>query len=81
MLDRLLITGAAGGLGQMAREKLRPLAKTLRLSDIAHMEPAGQGEEVVPCDLANAEAVRDLVAGCDGSEPGPYPLLRATQVK
>ncbi|MCK5933402.1 MAG: NAD(P)-dependent oxidoreductase [Fulvimarina manganoxydans] len=66
MLDRLLITGAAGGLGQMAREKLRPLAKTLRLSDIADMEPAGQGEEVVPCDLADAAAVRDLVAGCDG---------------
>lgn len=65
-MKRLLITGAAGGLGRMMREKLAPLADTLRLSDIAEMAPAGPGEEVVPCDLSDGDAVMDLVKGCDG---------------
>ena len=66
MLERLLITGAAGGLGMLARERLKPMAKCLRLSDIADMAPAGEGEEVVPCDLADKASVDALVAGCDG---------------
>lgn len=65
-LNRLLITGAAGGLGQLCRDRLGHLAVTLRLSDIADLGPAGAGEEVVPCDLADLAAVRDLVDGCDG---------------
>jgi uronate dehydrogenase len=66
MLKRLLITGAAGGLGRMAREHLVPMAETLRLSDVAEMAPAGAKEEVVPCDLGDRDAVFDLVSGCDG---------------
>ena len=66
MLERLLITGAAGGLGTLARARLKPLARILRLSDIAAMAPAGEGEEVVPCDLADRAGVDALVAGCDG---------------
>ncbi len=66
MLKRLLITGAAGALGQVAREGLGGLAEEVRLSDIAPMAPAGANEEVVTCDLADAEDVRKLVAGCDG---------------
>lgn len=65
-LDRLLLTGAAGGLGKVLRERLRPYAAVLRLSDIAGMAPAaGAHEEVVPCDLADKQAVDALVAGCD----------------
>ena len=37
---RLLLTGAAGGLGKVLRERLRPFARTLRLSDIAALAPA-----------------------------------------
>ncbi|MEQ8652805.1 MAG: NAD(P)-dependent oxidoreductase [Kiloniellales bacterium] len=66
MLKRLLITGAAGGLGKLARSGLDDMADVLRLSDIAEMEPASAGEEVVPCELGDLEAVRALVAGCDG---------------
>jgi len=62
---RLLITGAAGGLGQVLRERLRPHAETLRLSDIAAMAPPGPGEEVVICDLSDPQAVMELVRGCD----------------
>jgi uronate dehydrogenase len=63
-IDRLLLTGAAGALGRQLRQSLKPFANTLRLSDIAAMEPAKDGEEVVPCDLADKAAVDRLVAGC-----------------
>ncbi|HIL19403.1 MAG TPA: NAD(P)-dependent oxidoreductase, partial [Gammaproteobacteria bacterium] len=42
--NRLLITGAAGKLGRELRRGLAPLAQTLRLSDRADMEPAGENE-------------------------------------
>lgn len=65
-LERLLLTGAAGGLGKVLREKLGPFAETLRLSDIGAMAPAqGSHEEIVPCDLADKAAVDALVKGCD----------------
>lgn len=65
LLNRLLLTGAAGGLGKVLRPRVRPWASSVRLSDIAPMEPAGPGEEIVPCDLADKRAVDALVAGCD----------------
>ncbi len=65
-LKRLLITGAAGGLGSIARRRLTGLAETLRLSDIAELGAAGPREEVMPCDLSDFAAVRALVDGCDG---------------
>lgn len=64
-MKRLLITGAAGGLGRLCRARLGHLAETLRLSDVAEMAVAGPGEEVVRCDLADKHAVQDLVQGCD----------------
>jgi uronate dehydrogenase len=64
-LHRLLLTGAAGGLGKVLRERLAPHADILRLSDIADMGPAAAGEEILPCDLADKAAVDALVAGCD----------------
>lgn len=64
-IDRLLLTGAAGALGKVLREGLRPYARTLRLSDIAPMDAAREGEEVVPCELADKAAVDALVQGCD----------------
>ncbi|MDI3381232.1 NAD-dependent epimerase/dehydratase family protein [Xenophilus aerolatus] len=65
-LGRLLLTGAAGGLGKVLRERLAPLARTMRVSDIAALGDArGAHEEVVPCDLADKQAVDALLAGCD----------------
>lgn len=66
MFQRLLLTGAAGGLGKVLRERLRPFARTLRLSDIAALAPAAQAhEELVTCDLSDKAAVDALVDGCD----------------
>ena len=65
-MQRLLLTGAAGGLGRVLRESLKPFAEVLRLSDIAGMEAAcGPQDEVQPCNLSDKQAVDALVAGCD----------------
>ena len=65
LLGRLLLTGAAGGLGRVLRDGLKPHARILRLSDVSEMAPASGSEEVVPCDLADKGAVDRLVQGCD----------------
>jgi uronate dehydrogenase len=62
---KLLLTGAAGGLGQVLRQSLKPYAASMRLSDVAPMASAGPGEEVVSCNLADKAAVDALVRGCD----------------
>ncbi|WP_407315914.1 NAD-dependent epimerase/dehydratase family protein [Pseudomonas sp. nanlin1] len=63
---RLLLTGAAGGLGTVLRESLKPHCEILRLSDIAPMPAAaGPHEEVWPCDLSDKHAVHQLVEGVD----------------
>jgi uronate dehydrogenase len=62
---RLLLTGAGGGLGKMLRERIKPWAEVIRLSDINAIAPAGPGEEVVQCDLADRKAVMDLLEGVD----------------
>jgi len=64
-VGRLLLTGAAGGLGRVLRESLKPFARVIRVSDVAAMPPAGPDEEVEPCDLADKAAVDQLVRGCD----------------
>ncbi|WP_118138164.1 NAD(P)-dependent oxidoreductase [Oceanicella sp. SM1341] len=62
-MTRILITGAAGGVGAMLREALQGYAP-LRLSDLSEMAPAREGEEIVRCDLADRAAVDALVEGC-----------------
>ncbi|WP_018238413.1 NAD(P)-dependent oxidoreductase [Ensifer sp. BR816] len=65
MIKRLLVTGAGGGLGRYVRERLKGPAEILRLSDVADLSPAGPGEEVMRCDLADRTAVDELVRDCD----------------
>jgi uronate dehydrogenase len=64
-LSRLLLTGAAGGLGRQLRHSLKPFCQTLRVSDIAELGPAEQGEEILTCDLADKAAVNRLLSGVD----------------
>jgi uronate dehydrogenase len=63
--ERVLLTGAAGGLGRVLREGLKPHARVLRVSDREPLGEAGPGEEVVHCELADKAAVDRLVQGCD----------------
>jgi uronate dehydrogenase len=64
-LGRVLLTGAAGGLGRVLRPRLRPRCTLLRVSDIAAMEPASAGEEVVEAALEDPAAVDPLLQGID----------------
>jgi uronate dehydrogenase len=61
----LLLTGAGGNLGKVLRERLKPYADTLRLSDIADPGPPQAGEEVIIGDLADADTVDRMVRGAD----------------
>lgn len=62
---RILMTGAAGGLGKVLRERIKPWAEVVRLSDIADMGEARAGEELVQCDLSDKAAVMRLMEGVD----------------
>lgn len=62
---RILLTGAAGGLGRVLRERIGAWADVVRLSDIGEMDPARAGEEVVKCDLSDKAAVLKLMEGVD----------------
>lgn len=62
---RLLLTGAAGGLGRMLRPRLARCCDVLRVSDIADLGEAAPGEELVQVPLEDKAAVRGLLAGVD----------------
>ena len=67
MLDynRILVTGAAGYLGKLVRASLRGRVPFVRLTDIAAMDPASEGEELWPCDLADAAGMARALEGVD----------------
>ena len=58
---RILITGAAGALGSVLREALKPYAETLRLNDRQPLGKIGANEEHVVCDLADRDAVFEMM--------------------
>lgn len=62
---RILLTGAAGQLGQVLRDALRSNCDVLRLSDKADLGSVRPGEEVVQADLTDRAAIDRAVAGCD----------------
>ena len=83
--NRILMTGAAGGLGRAMRERLKANCAVLRLSDRADIGAAQANEEVVLADLADADAVLAMMQGVDAvvhfggvSVEGPFgPILQA----
>jgi uronate dehydrogenase len=85
---RLLLTGAAGGLGRELRPRLKAHCDTLRLSDIADLGAAQPGEELVSCRLEDRAAMRSLLEGVDAvvhlggvSVEAPFdPILQANIV-
>ena len=64
-INRLLITGAAGGLGKMLRQSLVGHYPILRLSSRSGLEPAAAHEEIMYGDLADAAAMERLLEGVD----------------
>ena len=87
----LLLTGAAGTLGQALVHSLQSVAAHLRVSDLPQAlqhKVFLQGCDVVPCDLADASAVQSLLSGMQAvvhlggvSVEGPFePILSANIV-
>ena len=84
---RVLLTGAAGRIGQTLRQGLRGHYDLLRLSDVAEMQPAGEGEQVMTADLTDPAAVRRSVEGMDAvihlggiSDEDTYEQIRAVNM-
>ena len=85
MHNRLLMTGAAGGLGQALRARLKSNCSVLRLSDVRPFGEALPQEEIVLGNLADAASVELMVTGVDAvvhlggvSVEGPFePILQA----
>lgn len=86
--QRLLLTGAAGGLGRELRPRLKAYCDTLRISDIAPLGDAAAGEELHPAALQDRDAVFAMLRGVDAvvhlggvSVEGPFePILQANIV-
>ena len=62
---RLLLTGAAGGLGRVLRPRLKAYCDVLRLSDLADLGSAAAGEELSQVPLQDGAAVHHLLEGVD----------------
>jgi len=84
---KALVTGASGGIGDAIAEELARRGASLRLTgrNVPSLEALAErvGGEVIPCDLADREAVDELAARCADCDilvanaglPGSGPLL------
>ena len=84
-INRLLLTGAAGGLGKVLRPRMSAMANRVRVSDVAELGVAAACEELVRCDLGDQDGVLAMLDGVDSvvhlggmSTDGPFePILNA----
>jgi uronate dehydrogenase len=65
-MQRVLLTGAAGGIGTRLRRLLPTHYPTLRLSDLKAPSDVGPGEEFIPADLADLSQCERICEGIDG---------------
>jgi uronate dehydrogenase len=87
-MNRVLLTGAGGGVARLLRPRLRARYKDVVLSDLAPPPDLAPGETFRAADLADLAATENAVAGCDGivhlggfSVEGPWEtILRANIV-
>ena len=85
---RLLLTGAAGNLGQVLRPRLKAYCDVLRLSHRSDLGSAAPGEEMAIADLADRSAVRAMLQGVDAvvhmggvSTEQPWELILAANIE
>ena len=65
-MQRVLITGAAGGIGSGLRRTLAGIYPALRLSDIRPIVSTSADEDCITADLSDLGAVEALCEGVDG---------------
>lgn len=63
--NRILLTGAAGGVAGMIRPALARDAQELRLSDRSPIKPLASNERSIAADLRSARAIEKAVRGVD----------------
>ena len=65
-MQRILVTGAAGGIGGRLRKLLRGVYPHIRWSDIRKPDDLAADEEFIQADLADAAQVAKTVKGIEG---------------
>jgi uronate dehydrogenase len=85
---RILITGAAGLLGEHLRRGLAPVADRLRLTDRDPLGEAAPHEEIVSCELADYDAVLAAMQGVDAvvhfggaSRDNPFDVILQSSIR
>lgn len=86
-MKKIMITGAAGLLGSVLRERLRGRYE-LVLVDRAAMPPAVGGETVVQCDIADGARMEQAMQGVDAvvhlagvPTEGPWEAIRDANIE
>jgi uronate dehydrogenase len=86
-MQKILVTGAAGGIGTRLRQLLPAVYPQIRWSDIKRPGDLAGGEEFVQADLSDYAAVEKLTAGIDGivhlggySIEGPWEDILAANI-
>src|SRR5688572_12185557 len=81
-MQRVLLTGAAGGVGRRLRRLLAPVYPELRLTDIVTPGDLAPGEVFAAADLAAMDQVEAVVDGVEGivhlgghSNEGPWETI------
>ncbi len=65
-MEKLLVTGAAGGIGTRLRKLMKGLYPSIRWSDLRNPDDLGAGEDFMTADLTDHAAVEKIVAGVEG---------------
>ena len=86
-MEKVLVTGAAGGIGTSLRKLLKGKYKSIRWSDIKKPDNLASDEEFVAVDLAKMADVEKIVAGVEGivhlggySIEGPWETIHSANI-
>jgi uronate dehydrogenase len=65
-MEKILVTGAAGGIGTRLRKLLKGIYPAIRWSDIRKPDSLANDEDFMPADLADYAQVERITAGVHG---------------
>jgi uronate dehydrogenase len=87
LMQKILITGAAGNVGTRLRRLLKDVYPSIRSSDIRTPVDLGKDEHFLAADLADLAQVEKIVAGVDGivhlggfSVEGPWETIHKSNI-
>ncbi len=86
-MKRVLLTGAAGGVGGMIRPLLAAQYPEVVLSDIKEVTGLAKNETFIPCELSDPASVEKICEGVDGiihlggfSVEGPWDVIHQSNI-